>query len=129
MARRGRKLIEIDRTQFEKLCQIQCTLDEIAGWFNCSTDTIERWCVREYREKFAGIYKIYSANGKISLRRNQFRMAENSVPMAIWLGKQYLGQRDGFEVSNDEAMRKLDEILRQQTEAAGKNADVQPETE
>lgn len=85
---------EIDQVQFEKLCAIQCTLAEIASWFNCSEDTIERWCKRTYKEGFAGTYKKKSETGKISLRRIQFRQAEKSVPMAIWLGKQYLGQRE-----------------------------------
>ena len=35
----GRPLKEIDKVQFEKLCNLQCTLLEIAGFFNCSDDT------------------------------------------------------------------------------------------
>ena len=90
----GRPKKEIDQTLFEKLCGLQCTLDEIAGIFNCSSDTIERWCKRTYKEGFADTYKKHSANGKTSLRRAQFKLAEKSAAMAIWLGKQYLGQRD-----------------------------------
>lgn len=30
----------------------------------------------------------------MSLRRSQFRIAETNATMAIWLGKQYLGQKD-----------------------------------
>jgi hypothetical protein len=71
-----------------------CTLEEIAGFFDCSEDTIERWCKREYDANFADVYKQFSAKGKISLRRHQMRMAETNVGMAIFLGKQYLGQRD-----------------------------------
>lgn len=33
--------------------------------------------------------------------------------MAIFLGKNYLGQRDSFEVQSDEALRKLDDVLKQ----------------
>lgn len=36
---------------------------------------------------------------KIRLRRNQFKLSERSASMAIWLGKQYLGQKDSIEVS------------------------------
>lgn len=90
----GRPKKEIDQTLFEKLCGLQCTLEEIAGIFNCSPDTIERWCKRTYNEGFADTYKKYSATGKTSLRRAQFKLAEKSAAMAIWLGKQYLGQRD-----------------------------------
>lgn len=100
MAKTGRPRIEIDSNQFENLCNLQCTLSEIAGWFKCSEDTIERWCKREYGETFAETFKIYSASGKMSLRRAQFRLAEKSAAMAIFLGKQYLGQRDTAVVEN-----------------------------
>lgn len=90
---------EIDSEQFEKLCALQCTLSEIASWFNCAEDTIQRWSKRHYGKVFSDVYKKYSANGKISLRRYQFKMAEHNVSMAIWLGKQYLGQTDKIEQS------------------------------
>lgn len=98
---------EIDQEQFEKLCAIQCTLKEIAGWFNCSEDTIENWCKRTYVDEngepmgFSDAYKVYSVDGKISLRRFQFKLAEKSYGMAIWLGKQWLGQRDQVDVGVD----------------------------
>lgn len=95
----GRKPIEITQPEFEKLCNLQCTLEEIAGFFQCSPDTIERWCKRTYEDNFANIYKKHSQNGKISLRRWQFRMAENNVTMAIWLGKQYLGQAEKIDTN------------------------------
>ena len=90
----GRPSIEIDVEEFEKLCNIQCTELEIAGFFNCSDDTINNWCKKQYGETFSEVFKKLSAPGKISLRRTQFRQASESVPMAIWLGKQYLGQTD-----------------------------------
>ena len=90
----GRPKIEIDRKQFENLCNIQCTLEEIAGWFRCSDSTIKRWCHDTYGESFERVYKKYSKDGKISLRRYQFQLAKKSATMAIWLGKQMLGQTD-----------------------------------
>lgn len=95
MARTGRPKIEIDQKHFEQLCGLQCTLDEIAFWFKCSEDTIERWCKRTYDgATFADTYKKHSAFGKISLRRYQFALAKKSATMCIWLGKQMLGQKD-----------------------------------
>lgn len=90
----GRPKAEIDKTEFEKLCGLQCTLVEIAGFFNVSEDTIERWCKETYGATFADTFKSKSHGGKISLRRTQYKLAEKSAAMAIWLGKQYLGQRD-----------------------------------
>ena len=89
----GRKRIPIDQKVFENLCSIQCTLAEIAAVIGCSEDTIERWCVRTYKEGFAETYKKKSQKGKASLRRLQFKHAETNPTMAIWLGKQWLGQR------------------------------------
>lgn len=95
---------EIDKASFESLLKMQCTLEEVAGFFNdklngCSEDTIERWCKRTYGESFADISKKWRAVGKISLRRYQLKLAENNASMAIWLGKQYLGQCDAPPVS------------------------------
>lgn len=99
MARTGRPKKEIDPEVFEGLCRIQCTLQEIASFFKCSEDTIERWCKRTYKVTFADAYKKYSASGKISLRRAQLKLAEKNATMAIWLGKQYLGQKDDDRMS------------------------------
>ena len=48
---------------------------------------------------FSEVFKEKRGLGKISLRRNQWRLAEKSATMAIWLGKQYLGQKDQVEAS------------------------------
>lgn len=106
---RPRKVI--DKDEFAKLCEIQCTLEEIAGFFDCSMDTIERWCRRELKQSFAESFKEYSAAGKISLRRAQFRLAEKSAAMAIFLGKNMLGQRDTLEYEDKESIARLDAIL------------------
>lgn len=95
MARTGRPRIKIDVEEFKKLCTMQATLEEIAGWFGCSEDTIERWCKRELKMCFADAFKRFSSGGKISLRRKQFHVAmDGNATMLIFLGKQYLGQSD-----------------------------------
>ena len=108
----GRPRIEIDEKQFESLCGLQCTLTEIASFFHCSEDTIERWCKRELKSSFAEMFKKYSASGKISLRRWQYKLAEHNTTMAIWLGKQWLGQTDKQEVSmainSDETIKEME---------------------
>ena len=98
----GRPRKPINKGELEKLCGIQCTIEEIAGWFNCHEDTIRRFCEREYGMKFHEVYDKFSANGKISIRRTQFRIAEDgNATMAIWLGKQYLGQTDKQDLNLD----------------------------
>jgi hypothetical protein len=38
----GRKTINIDLAEMEKLCGLQCTDEEMAAWFGISPRTIER---------------------------------------------------------------------------------------
>lgn len=94
----GRPKIEIGQKQFESLCELQCTKNEIAGFFHCSEDTIENWCHSTYGECFSAVFKNHSQSGKISLRRYQYKLAEKNASMAIWLGKQWLDQTDAQKV-------------------------------
>lgn len=110
MKKVGRPKTNIDKSNFEKLCQMQCTLEEIAGFFDCCDDTINNWCKEVYDDNFSGVYKKKSMAGRISLRRNQFKIAENNASMAIFLGKQYLGQRDNIEVEHKD-LSKVEELL------------------
>lgn len=116
----GRPRIEIDKDSFEKLCGIQCTLVEIAQFFKCCEDTIESWCKREYKVGFSEIYKKFSSTGKISLRRAQFRLAETNASMAIFLGKQYLGQTDVALKELDNEQFKIDINI---VDCSGANSD------
>ena len=115
MAKRGRQKKEIDPKIFENLCYLQCTLNEIANVFDCSSDTIERWCLRTYKLKFAEAFKKYSTGGKVSLRRYQFELAKRNTAMAIFLGKNYLGQTDkqdlALSVNDDETIREMEEYF------------------
>ncbi len=113
MAKMGRPNIKIDKQQFEKLCSLQCTKEEIAGFFNCSEDTIEKFCKREYDATFTAVFHQKRQVGKISLRRSQWKMAEKNVTMAIWLGKQYLGQQDKQEVqiSHDDTIKEMEQYF------------------
>lgn len=101
----ARPQIQIDKEQFEKLCGLQCPLDEIADWFTCSSDTIERWCKRTYNKSFAEVFSEKRGRGKIALRRAQFELAKHNASMAIFLGKNYLGQGDSgaLNISFDKA--------------------------
>lgn len=111
----GRPRKEIDRKEFEKLCGLQCTEEEIAAWFDCTVDTIENWCKREYERKFSEVFAEKRSYGKISLRRTQWQLAEKNASMAIFLGKNYLGQRDAVdmavEMSTDRGIDALNEYF------------------
>ena len=96
----GRPRKEINWKAFDKLCHMQCTLAEIAGFFNVSEDTIERRVKEEHGDTFAEVHKKKAERGRSSLRRKQFQVANSgNVTMLIWLGKQYFNQRDKTELS------------------------------
>lgn len=97
----GRPPTKIDWQEFDKLCEIQCTLREIAGWFDCSEDAIERAVKRVHKCGFAEYFSKKKARGRVSLRRMQLYTAENNPTMQIWLGKQWLDQSDKKELVAD----------------------------
>lgn len=75
----------------EALAKIQCTHEEIAAALGVRKDTLY---AAHNEEAFYTALERGQEVGKASLRRTQFRLAQESATMAIWLGKQYLGQRD-----------------------------------
>lgn len=98
MAKMGRPRKEFNQEQFEKLCAMQATEVEIAGWFDFSVDTLNYRCKEIYGETFSEAYKRLSADGKVSLRRAMFQKAmDGNVTMMIWLSKQYLGMKEKTE--------------------------------
>lgn len=71
------------------LASIFCTVDEIANIMGVSKRTLER------DDEFCRIYKENIDNAKQSLRRAQLKSAlSGNTTMLLWLGKQYLGQRE-----------------------------------
>lgn len=100
----GRPKIQIDYNTVEKLANIQCTQEEIASFLDISVRTLQR------DEEFCRIYKKGQENGKMSLRRMQYKLAEKNTAMAIFLGKQYLGQKDNVEVEHKD-LSKVEELL------------------
>lgn len=98
MANMGRPRKKIDKTEFEKLCFLQCTEREFCSWFDVSDETLNKWCKENYDGRtFLDVFKEKRENGLISLRRTQFQLAEKSPAMAIFLGKNLLGQTDKME--------------------------------
>ena len=98
---------EFDKNEFEKLCGLQCTKEEVCLWFDVTDKTLERWCKETYKAGFSEVFAIKRGLGKISLRRYQWQVAEKgNVTMLIWLGKQYLGQKDIQDVD----IREMPEI-------------------
>ena len=90
----GRPRKSIDHALAERLASIMCTEDEIASILGVSVRTLQR------DEEFCRVYKKGMDAGRASIRRTQFKlMNDGNATMAVWLGKQYLGQKD--QIQND----------------------------
>lgn len=99
------KQATISQKQFESMCAIQCTKEEICAVLDVTEKTLNSWCNNTYGKDFSLVFADKKQLGKMSLRRSQWRMAENDKTMAIWLGKQYLGQKDNTDVSRETIQR------------------------
>ena len=121
MARTGRPKKEFDKKIFQDLVGLGCTQEEICWFFRDETgksaniDTLTRWCKREFDMTFQ---EYFRQNGcialKIQLRRNQMNLSKISAAMAIFLGKNLLGQTDRVEqtVMEVEDLSSLADMLR-----------------
>jgi hypothetical protein len=91
----GRPKFKIEYEQVKLLTDIHCTQEEIAAALGCSVDTLQR------DEKFCGIYKAGLEDARKSLRRRQWEAADKgNTTMLVWLGKQYLKQKDKSETQH-----------------------------
>ena len=95
-AKTGRPKTQIDLDLAEKLGRIQCTLAECSAVLDVPVSTLST------HAEFSEAFKRGQQQGKMSLRRLQFKHAETNPTMCIWLGKQYLGQVD-TQVSDDDS--------------------------
>lgn len=92
----GRPKFQIDYEIVKKLAGIMCTQEEIAAFLGCHVRTLLR------DEEFCQTYKEGLFTGKMSIRRYQMAAAKKgNSSLLIWLGKQYLGQRDYIEDDDD----------------------------
>lgn len=124
----GRPRKEIKQKEFENLCGIQCTKLEICAFFDVTDKTLESWCKRTYHAGFSEVFAQKRGMGKISLRRKQWQLAEKSASMAIWLGKQYLDQRDNVDVTVSDAKGiALDELEKMVMEGDEEGSDTATE--
>lgn len=101
----ARPLKPISEAQVYKLARIGCTNEEIAAITDCSADTIER--------RFAGALRKGRQKMKMSLRRMQYRVASTGdKTMLIWLGKQYLGQKEAVPPAVDLTKFNVEQLQR-----------------
>jgi len=84
------KKYNIDTEEVVKLASYGCTNKEIADFFGCSPDLLEK--------SYSEFLRKGKVDVKIRLRQLQWASAENgNVTMQIFLGKNMLGQQDKIE--------------------------------
>jgi hypothetical protein len=121
------KLQPTDETikTIEGLAKIQCTNAEAAAVLSVSRETFEKFLGDHLKASEA--WNNGKDGGKASLRRIQFGLAQKgNTAMAIWLGKQYLGQKDKQEIDQNVNVRiedmgidELRDYLAREAEALG----------
>jgi hypothetical protein len=80
--------------KLKQLAALGLSSAEIAAVLDCSKDTLER----RYKE----VIETGRQTRNASLRRKQYEVATGGNPtMLIWLGKQFLGQKDQVEHSGE----------------------------
>ena len=108
----GRPKKHIDQKQFENLCAIQCTLEEVCAWFDVCDDTLNSWCKDTYGTTFSEVFKEKRQIGKISLRRAGFQLAQKNPAVHIFYAKNHLGMTDKIETEfNPESLKRAKELL------------------
>ena len=115
VATKGRPRLKLNNLGIEivtKLAGFMCTEEEIASFLDVTVETLHN---KENYNTFLECIKNGQNIGKVSLRQNQFNLSKTNPTMAIWLGKQYLGQRDNIiETSNSEsALNAVCEAIRE----------------
>ncbi len=111
----GRPLLVLNQAGIElvqALGRLQCTNEEIASCLGTTDTTLLN---AQNKEVFLGALEKGKAEGRMSLRRIQMKLAETSATMAIFLGKQILGQRENVEpqrlvLENDNVKAVLTEL-------------------
>ncbi len=99
---------------FDGLCAIQCTKEEIASFYDTSEDSVERAVKNEHKQTFAVYFARKRKVGNISIRRALFREAQTGDIKAITLFyKKYLGYTDKTVVKVENASSQDDSAVAQ----------------
>ena len=104
------KTDKIDPLEVEKLAMMACTTEEIADFFDVSSDTIER--------NFAALLKKGRSRGRMSMKRALFQKVQaGDLGAMVWWGKNFAGMSDKMEqkinlseMSDEDIEKKIAEL-------------------
>ncbi len=101
----GRPKEEFNLEQVELFGRFKATYDTMSDWFGVSTRTIERLMSPSNEEitDFCRAYKKGNSDLKLKLSEAQIHNAlvEGNATLQVWLGKQYLNQKDKQEINSN----------------------------
>lgn len=124
----------VSKKQFENLCAIQCTKEEICSVLDISDKTLDKWVKENYSESFSEVFKQKRNLGTMSLRRKQMEQAlKGNTAMQIFLGKNLLNQSDN-RIQDEIKLKELElkqkefdlkeKLLLRELESENKESDV-----
>lgn len=92
---RGRPKAVINWAEVDKYLQSQCDGAHIASLFGIHPNTLYIACEEKFKMNFSEYSAKKKGEGKELLRARQFKAAmDGDKTMLVWLGKQYLEQRE-----------------------------------
>lgn len=112
-------ITEAGKQLIENLAQLMCTDEEIAACLGTTNETLHN---KNNKLTFLECKQKGMEKGKVSLRRSQMELSKKNATMAIFLGKQYLGQRDDpVYVVDNGSKKKAEDPFAKALENAAKN--------
>lgn len=108
----ARPAADIDWKKVDKYLQAHCDGVGIAGLLGIHPNTLYLACEKEHKISFSEYSAQKKSEGKELLKAKQFETAmSGNVSMQIWLGKQYLSQRDKTDVEQSGTTTQINVIV------------------
>lgn len=99
---KNRPLANIDWKVVDKMLEAHCTGTEVASKLGIHEDTLYTRVAKVFGMTFSAYSQQKKANGKSNLKFSQYKNAlEGNTSIQIWLGKNWLGQKDEPKVEKD----------------------------
>jgi hypothetical protein len=99
---------QINWKQVNLMFEDLCTAGEVASALHITTDELNKAILKKFKIDTDTYAKQKQAETLHKMRLSQQKLSETNATMSIWLGKQYLGQRDRKE---DDAVIPEKELL------------------
>lgn len=111
--KQGRPVFELDDKNFDVAIQLPMIKADICLLMGgCSEDTIEKYVKKRFGKTFSELQSERRQHFRKNILGKQYELAmKGNVGLLIWLGKNYLGQRDKFEETDAEDLKLEREVM------------------